>query len=178
MIVDLKDLERGSRPFDLVYKADWWQSNNESYPVLGLDGSLACHLDIYRAGIKYVIEGRLSGFLSVGCDRCLEPFRHQLDDEFRLFLDARLSESVQGEVELLEEDLAIHFVKGSKVDLDDIVREQIYLSLPAKSLCRQGCSGLCPVCGTNLNNASCQCRRGEGHPGFSKLKAFKFNGDD
>ena len=58
-------------------------------------------------------------------------------------------------------------------DLDEVVREQIYFSLPMKSLCRKDCSGLCPLCGANLNMEECKCRKEKGHPGFSELKNLK-----
>ncbi len=71
----------------------------------------------------------------------------------------------------------VEFITDSEIRLDDIVREQIYLSLPMKCLCREDCSGLCPLCGTNLNMKKCECLREKGHPGFSKLKKVKFQGE-
>ena len=173
MIIDLSTIEHDPRHVDLLLEPDWWLGDDENGQILGLDGPLECHLDISRAGIRYILEGSLSAALIVCCDRCLEPYRHELDFEFRMFLDAHLSGSEQNELELSEDDMSVHLVEGNEVDSNDIVREQIYLSLPMKSLCREDCSGLCPVCGINLNDAGCECRGAEGHPGFSKLKALK-----
>ena len=39
----------------------------------------------------------------------------------------------------------------STIDLGELMREQFYLALPMKPLCRDDCRGLCPECGTNLN---------------------------
>ena len=44
------------------------------------------------------------------------------------------------------------------------MREQFYLALPMKPLCRQDCKGLCPHCGTNLNTETCQCQVPVGGP--------------
>ena len=33
--------------------------------------------------------------------------------------------------------------EGDSVDLDELVREQILLALPARHLCREDCKGLC-----------------------------------
>ena len=137
----------------------------EDGPILGFDGTSECHIDISKAGARYILDGSLSASVLVVCDRCLEPFRHELDFDFRLFLASHLSGSDQCELELSEDDLWVQLVEGSEVDLKDIVREQIYLSLPMKSLCREDCSGLCPSCGINLNKEGCACQRGEGHPG-------------
>ncbi len=38
------------------------------------------------------------------------------------------------------------------------MREQFYLALPMKPLCREDCQGLCVVCGANLNRATCDCK--------------------
>jgi len=41
--------------------------------------------------------------------------------------------------------------------LEDVVREQVLLSLPSRTLCTADCKGLCPRCGQNLNQAKCSC---------------------
>jgi uncharacterized protein len=77
------------------------------------------------------------------------------------------------EVELLDEDMEVDFIRDSEIDLDEIIKEQIYLSLPMKVLCSDQCRGLCPICGMNLNVSDCHCHREQGHPGFLKLKDLK-----
>jgi uncharacterized protein len=52
------------------------------------------------------------------------------------------------------------------------MREQFYLSLPMKPLCRADCRGLCPSCGTNLNRGACDCRAGWEDTRFAALKAL------
>ncbi len=176
MIIDLSTIESGPRLFDFTLNPGWWHGE-EKDRILGFDGPLECRLEISRAEIKFILDGSISGYALVPCDRCLEPYRHQLDFEFRLFLSALISDPDQSETELSEDDMLVQFVDGSKIDLDDIVREQIYISLPMKSLCREDCAGLCPVCGTDLNKKMCECQRGEGHSEFSKLKALLLNGE-
>ena len=177
MIIDLRTIDHDPCPFDLIFEPDGWPGDGENGPILGLDRSLKCRIAIARAGVRYILDGSLSTTLIFCCDRCLETYRYKLDLEFRLFLSAHLSDSDQSELELAEDDMWTQFIEGHEVELDDIVREQIYLSLPMKSLCREDCSGLCPMCGVNLNKERCECQRGEGHSGFSKLKALKLNGE-
>jgi uncharacterized protein len=55
------------------------------------------------------------------------------------------------------------------------MREQFYLALPMKPLCRDDCRGLCGVCGTNLNHVMCGCKREWDDPRFAVLKALKDN---
>jgi len=47
--------------------------------------------------------------------------------------------------------------KTSGLSLEDVVREQVLLSLPSRTLCKEDCKGLCPRCGQNLNLESCSC---------------------
>ena len=176
MIIDLSTIESGPRLIDFTLNPGWWHGE-ETNRVLGFDGPLECRVEISRVGIKYLLEGSISGYALVTCDRCLEPYRRQLDFKFRLFLSAPVSDTDQSELELFEDDMSVQFIDSNKIDSDDIVREQIYISLPMKFLCREDCAGLCPVCGTDLNKKMCECRRGEGHPGFSKLKALLLNGE-
>jgi uncharacterized protein len=64
-----------------------------------------------------------------------------------------------GDGEAITEDgLGASFYKDEVLDLGDIIREQFFLALPMKPLCRQDCQGLCPVCGLNRNRESCACR--------------------
>ena len=79
--------------------------------------------------------------------------------------------------ELEEEDMEVDFEKGDEIDLREILREQIYLSLPAKLICHPDCRGLCPQCGINLNEGQCRCTETLGHPGFAKLKNLKIQGE-
>jgi uncharacterized protein len=72
--------------------------------------------------------------------------------------------------------MRVDLVATDKVDVEDIIREQIYLSLPMKSLCRETCPGLCPVCGANLSDHKCGCQRETGHPGFAALGKFESKG--
>ena len=56
-----------------------------------------------------------------------------------------------------EEDVGVSFYRDDVIDLGDVIREQFYLALPMKPLCREDCKGLCPVCGVNRNREACSC---------------------
>lgn len=170
MIIDLKTVLHGPRQFDLVLDPDWWKNDAGDDQVIGLTGPLKVRIKISRAGSKYLVEGRMAGCLRLRCDRCLEPFDSPLQSEFQLFLALAPSHDGEGEIELLEDDMSVNLIPDEAISLDDIIREQIYLSLPMKCLCKTDCSGLCPSCGTNLNVEKCSCRSARGHPAFLKLK--------
>ncbi len=177
MIVDLRSVLDSPRHFDFALEADWWQDNDEAGQVLGLDGPVEASLSISKAGSEYLLGGRFTARFRLRCDRCLEPYLYDLGGDFRLSLALVPSDGGASEVELSEEDLSVEFVTDGQIDLDDVIREQIYLSLPMKCLCREDCQGLCPVCGADLNKTKCECQPEKGQPGFSRLKALISKGD-
>ena len=173
MIIDLRTIPYGTRRFEFCLEKDWWRSDEKNDQILGIDLPLEVRIKIYKAGDKYVLDGDLSGGLQVLCDRCLEHYHQDLKSEFRVFLALPLPDMDRAEIELTEEDMEVGFIRGEEINLDEIIREQVYLSLPMKLLCKEDCLGLCPVCGNNLNKKRCHCRREQGHPGFLKLKNLK-----
>ena len=173
MIIDLRTISQGPRHFDFTLEPGWWKRDEEYDQITGLDSALNVHLSISRLGGKYLVDGRLGGRLIIRCDRCLEPCYKDVDSEFQFFLTVSPSPAGQHEIELLEDDMSVNFITENEICLDDVVREQIYLSLPMKCLCKEDCAGLCPTCGSNLNIDRCECKTEKGHPGFSKLKDIK-----
>lgn len=55
------------------------------------------------------------------------------------------------------------------VDITADLREAVLLQLPAYSLCRPDCRGLCPRCGHRLNDGPCGCRPPEESTPWSAL---------
>ena len=177
MIIDLRTLSTGSQSLQFALETDWWRSVGERDLILGIDTPVQVQIEIYPAGDKYVLDGALSGGIQVLCDRCLEPYHYELKASFRVFLALPLPQTEEDDIELAEEDLDVDFIRGDEIDLDEIFHEQIHLTIPMKSLCREDCSGLCPKCGSNLNTGDCSCDRDQGHPAFLKLKNLNIKGD-
>lgn len=78
--------------------------------------------------------------------------------------------------ELKREELLEEVMEGEELDLDPVVREQVYLFLPMKCICREDCKGICPNCGRNLNQEECACTTKTAHPAFQVLKTLKVRG--
>lgn len=109
---------------------------------------------------KVLVEGEADYTLSIPCSRCLElvdtviPVRvHEAVDFGRGAEDATGADS--GE----EDGQGFSWLDGYELDVDQMVMEELYLQFPAQVLCREDCSGLCPVCGKNLNLGDCGCSR-------------------
>jgi uncharacterized protein len=176
MLIDLQALTEETRVQETLAQ-DWWKSMDRGHQILGFSRPLQVHVKISKAADKFLLDGRLYGSLSVRCDRCLEPFDMELKDEFHVYLVMREPVHDEDDLELLDEEMEVDFIKGETIDLDDVIREQIYLSVPIKCVCKETCRGLCPQCGANLNVAPCRCMSQTGHPAFLKLEKLKVQGE-
>jgi uncharacterized protein len=177
VILDLKTIGAEPKKYQLELDPGWWQREGDPGAVQGLDTPLTFQATIYRAGEKYVLDGQLQGELRLSCDRCLDAYRFEMRSTFRLFLTMPEHERTEEEIELSGEDMMTDFITGEEVDVEEIIREQVFLSLPMKSLCRPTCAGLCPKCGANLNKGPCGCQRETVPSGFEKLKHIRIKGE-
>jgi uncharacterized protein len=129
-------------------------ADTTDYTVLGdvhFDGTLR------KDEPRFMLSGRLQARLQVTCGRCLEPFTLPVDTQVDLTYVPHPEQAAEDEVELSQDDLTTAFYRDQTLDLADMVREQFYLALPMRPLCREDCKGLCPQCGTNLNQGTCAC---------------------
>jgi uncharacterized protein len=119
---------------------------------------------------KAHIGGNIVAEVLLNCTRCLEPVEKHLDISFDdVFVDAR-DESKTSETEVGIDDLAESLVIGGKIDIAEVVREQILLALPEQIFCSDDCKGLCPKCGGNRNLIDCKCADNEIDPRWAALK--------
>ncbi|QQE80757.1 DUF177 domain-containing protein [Alicyclobacillus sp. SO9] len=103
------------------------------------------------------------------CSRCLSQFKEPLATDFQ-----ELFTRTQAAADEAEE---IHFVKQGEVLLDPYVEQAINLVLKLKPLCTSDCKGLCPECGTNLNEHTCNCTVETIDPRLEVLKGL-LSGDE
>lgn len=62
--------------------------------------------------------------------------------------------------EMHDEDSDIFIpVENMRLNLDELVAEDIYLAIPTRVLCKEDCKGLCPICGADLNEGDCGCKK-------------------
>ena len=129
--------------------------------------------DISKDNQQFRLVGTVRTTLEMPCSRCLELFIMPIDQAFDLRYQPHAQNSGEGEREIEEDDLTTAFYENDEIDLGHLMREQFYLALPMKPLCRADCQGLCPVCGTNLNKGACSCKREWEDPRFAALKKLK-----
>ena len=103
------------------------------------------------------LRAKYSGDFEVLCARCVDPVPQHIEGEFDLLFRPTGIDGEQGERSISEAETEIGYYEESGLVLEDVVREQVLLSLPGRTLCREDCKGLCPRCGQNLNQGSCDC---------------------
>ncbi|MFN0140537.1 MAG: YceD family protein [Pyrinomonadaceae bacterium] len=133
-------------------------------------GDAAFDGQTFRDGQRVHISGMIAAEVAVQCTRCLEPLKRKIEVAFDdVFVDSA-HESRGSETELTVADMDEALVIGGRIDLADVVREQILLALPEQVFCQEDCRGLCPKCGGNRNLIDCNCEREEIDPRWAALK--------
>lgn len=111
-------------------------------------------------GSSVHVRGRLEAGVSLECGRCLDRYFAPAGQELDLFFLPREKERPRDEeedVQLSDREVVVGYYEGDRLDLAEVIREQIILSLPLRRLCREECRGLCPTCGKNRNSSDCGC---------------------
>ena len=169
----LLDLTRHRQPLTHVSKT--FQpaeagSEGEAYRVVQ---PVALDFDLHKDKERFRVEGTVRTELELPCSRCLEPYRLPVETSLDVRYLPASELSSDDEREVAEEDVDISYYRDDQIDLTELLREQFYLALPMKPLCRDDCQGLCVVCGTNLNTASCSCKREWEDPRLAALRELK-----
>ena len=122
----------------------------------------------------FLVRGRIAGVFTLPCSRCAEDAAAPFAENFEHFV--ALPSEEEGEATELEyeEEAHLRILAGGvpELNLAGLCGEELILALPVKALCAPDCKGLCPVCGTNLNDASCGCGA-EADPRLDILRGLK-----
>ena len=119
------------------------------------------------------VSGEIKGEIELDCTRCLLPQLRVLDIPFNVEYISAEHYTSDKDAELGERDLEVAVYEDDKIDLDELAREQILLSLPTRFYCKEDCRGLCLKCGANKNLTNCNCEVKEVDPRWSALKDLK-----
>ena len=170
MLIDIVEIRKSpghSFHFDLTEKINSLEIGNDE---ICFKQPLTISLEVKNAGNTLNFSGRIQGDSELTCSRCLEKYPFHLDAVFEeQFCQA------SDVTEIAEDGMntdEIHVFEGNKIDLNDIINENVVLGIPMKLVCDENCLGLCTVCGTNLNKSSCGCVTKEVDPRLEALKKY------
>jgi uncharacterized protein len=138
-------------------------------------GSVDARCTLKRKGDdKVELQGRLQATLTLNCDRCLSSYDKEVDSELQVLFEIESEGSWHlNNLEYNIPDLDTVFLEEPVIDLDDVLRQQLYLALPMKNLCTEQCRGICFRCGANLNHAECGCADENKESPFAILAQLK-----
>jgi uncharacterized protein len=109
------------------------------------------------------------GNFEMPCARCLDPVSQQLEEHFDLLFRPSGADAGPPEHAISTSDTEIGYYEDGRLAVEDVLREQVLLSLPARALCQEDCKGLCPRCGRNRNNEDCACDTSQVDPRWTAL---------
>ena len=119
------------------------------------------------------LRGRFAGAFRVPCARCVEPVEVPLENEFDLIFRPVAADSGSSERAITAQDTEIGYYQEDSLLLEDVLREQVLLALPVRTLCKFDCKGLCPRCGENRNSQGCSCEEGPSDPRWEALAGLR-----
>lgn len=132
---------------------------------------LRVELKAQSVGEGVLVRGRMSTRLDLECRRCLAPVEGEIADEVTLLYEP-LGEDEEAE---LEGEVYPLPPRGDQLDLAPALREELILRVPQFVVCSDTCRGLCPTCGANLNETTCNCVPEEESSPWTALKKLKFD---
>ncbi len=119
------------------------------------------------------VRASLETRMEVSCARCLEPVEQALETSFDLLFRPRDVDIEGVDRAITTSETEIGYYEGDGLLLEDVLREQILLALPAKVLCKEDCKGLCPECGRNRNTDLCDCATAPADPRWASLQTIR-----
>ncbi len=113
---------------------------------------------VIRTHQGVLVSARLETLVKLTCGRCVNEFEHSSVITMEEDSSPTIDPATGRKTESLEEN-------GSEINLDDqhvldmgeVIRQYVLTGVPIKPLCREECRGLCPECGSNLNEGKCKC---------------------
>lgn len=138
------------------------------FPALQVEDDL--ELKFLRGALRFTrtseglyLDGRLTSEIDLECDRCLTP----IDQPLAVDLEELLIYPPY-----FGSDPVLTVPETGIFNLAPLLREHFLLGVPTHPLCRPDCKGLCPECGVNWNEESCDHPKSDIDPRLAALKSL------
>jgi uncharacterized protein len=119
------------------------------------------------------VVGSFTVNVETRCARCLESVSNSLSEGFDLLYRPQGIDATGEDASIGPSETEIGYYQGEGLHLEEVLKEQILLALPAKQVCSPECKGLCPHCGCNLNLESCHCAVTIADPRWGALEEIR-----
>ncbi len=167
MIIDIDKLPNDG--LEISKNFEFFSSDLVEENTVFLD-PLHAELKVRRFGEEIFIIGRITTRLSFICCRCLSPFEFEVNSSFDLVYLPEELEIAKDQLD--DDDINRLFFYSRKIDIKEVILEQLNLTFPMRPLCTRDCQGICQVCGKIIKEGNCSCASNEGDPRLEKFKEF------
>jgi uncharacterized protein len=117
------------------------------------DDHITCELSAKIVQFGFQLSGIIKATTKYECVRCLCNNLKDVTLPIKLWLSAK--EILTGD----DDQEMVHFPKNiDHIEISDTIADIIRLAEPMHPNCNDNCKGLCPKCGINMNQSSCDCR--------------------
>lgn len=174
--IDLNDVVQhpGRR---MEYPIKLWLDREEVPPLAEpIQGTLVA----VSSGRLLQLAGEFRTVAWLECARCTQLFRLPVEfhvEEGYALLGTPAALGAHGFARI-EDDEPYPLFEQNVLLVEELLRQYLLVQLPMQPVCDPECKGLCPQCGANLNEASCQCEPRKGHPAFQRLAEMWYAGED
>jgi len=100
-------------------------------------------LHLTNTGDSVLVRGKVEAEVELECSRCLKTFKLPLSIKIEEEFSRATTEFKGGkENELKEEDFVYPIEKDNTIDLTEVLRQDLLLAIPIKTLCNPDCKGI------------------------------------
>jgi uncharacterized protein len=170
LLINLVDIPSEGLPIDCEVQSSEIALSSDDGEIRG---SVHCSGQVFSPEDNRAnFHGTLTGRVVRECVRCLMNY----EEDLSLVLDAEFCQSTPSSVpatsknmkkgsrkydvpidDEFEKEIDSYPIMDNHIDLLPALREHLILATPLQPLCHESCSGLCQVCGINLNEGVCGC---------------------
>ncbi len=146
MIIDLRQIAKAGKSECVFYFEYTPETDFSNIPNVKITFPVKVSGKVMLTGLhSAVIEGEIVFTLCGECTRCLENTQK---DYLVSFSEEMHPNNDEG-----------YSVKNDKIDLTEVVNENVIMNIPVSFLCKEDCKGICTGCGVNLNVGACKCEK-------------------
>lgn len=158
------------------YRLDVLRAGPDEYRF---EDPLQWNLTISNTGDALLLAGVVTGVAKTSCARCLDDFSFPVTGEVEGYY--LLSEETTAPEDMDDDEFDV-LPADKVIDIAPLIEAALLIEVPLIPWCTEGCKGLCPTCGHNLNEGDCGCAEPSAHEGapenpFAALKDFPFSED-
>ena len=129
-------------------RQDFSYSFNAEDDLISSDVSVEGYVKVATGIVSLLAEAVFA--VSTQCAKCAKDVTKKLKVTVNHFLIDKLNNEDNDDY-IVVEDMVLN--------LDELILEDIYLSLPTIFVCKNDCKGLCSICGADLNDGDCNCKK-------------------